>query len=97
MIKYSEIKGNTGAMMNILKDFNNGDLQVILLNTSHAGSGIDISTATDVIIFNSMPKEKAQAIGRAQRVGRTEKLTIHNLYYSNEIENNFELEQEPSN
>jgi len=96
-IKYSEIKGNTGAMMNILKDFNNGDLQVILLNTSHAGSGIDISTATDVIIFNSMPKEKAQAIGRAQRVGRTEKLTIHNLYYSNEIENNFELEQEPSN
>ncbi len=59
----------------------------ILLNTFHAGSGIDISFATDVIIFHSMGLYKTQAVGRAQRVGRTDKLFIHNLCYEQEMPN----------
>ena len=71
-------------MMNILNDFKNSKIQCILLNTLHAGSGIDISFATDVIIYQSMGLYKVQAIGRAQRVGRNEKLYIHNLCYEQE-------------
>ena len=87
-ITHSEIKGSTQHMMNILKDFKDGKLRIILLNTHHAGCGIDISCATDVIIYHQMPNEKTQAIGRAQRIGRTEVLTIHNLCYPHELQEN---------
>jgi 6-pyruvoyl-tetrahydropterin synthase len=83
-ITYAELKGNTSHMMNILQDFKNSKIQCILLNTLHAGSGIDISFATDVIIYHSMGLYKVQAIGRAQRVGRNDKLYIHNLCYEQE-------------
>lgn len=84
-ITHTEIKGSTSHMMRILDDFVAKHIKVILLNTYHAGCGIDISSATDVIIFHSMPQEKIQAVGRAQRVGRTEQLTIHNLCYPHEM------------
>ena len=84
-ISHSELKGSTSHMMNILDSFVNLKTKVILLNTYYAGCGIDISTATDVIIYHSMSVEKIQAVGRAQRVGRTDTLTIHNLCYPHEM------------
>lgn len=86
-ISFSEIKGSTSHMMNILDQFKENKLNVILLNTHHTGFGIDISCATDVIIYHSMVHEKIQAVGRAQRVGRTDPLTIHNLCYPHELNN----------
>jgi len=86
-ITHCEIKGSTQHMMNILDEFVKNKIRVILLNTYHAGCGIDISSATDVIIYHSMPLEKIQAVGRAQRVGRTEPLSIHNLCYPHEVHN----------
>lgn len=80
-----EMKGSTTVMMKNLEAFRRGEIRVILLNTHHAGSGIDISSATDVIIYHSMGLEKIQAVGRAQRVGRTSVLTVHNLCYSSEL------------
>jgi SNF2 family DNA or RNA helicase len=80
-----EMKGTTAQMMHNLENFKNGSSNVILLNTHFAGSGIDISSATDVIIFHAMGSAKIQAVGRAQRVGRTSTLTVHNLLYSNEV------------
>jgi SNF2 family DNA or RNA helicase len=86
-IPCSELKGNTAHMMNVLEKFKSGSIQVILLNTYFAGSGIDISYATDVILFHSMGIAKHQAIGRAQRVGRSDTLKIHYLCYEHEMEN----------
>lgn len=83
--KYELLKGNTSHMMNVLNKFKNGDINIILLNTQYAGSGIDISDATDIIIFHNMGNDKQQAVGRAQRVGRTTNLIIHNLCYSHEL------------
>lgn len=84
-ITCAEIKGNTSAMKNILNSFKEGSLKVILLNTRYAGSGIDISCATDVIIYHHMGGDKTQAVGRAQRVGRNSVLKVHNLLYPNEV------------
>ncbi len=84
-IRYGELKGNTNHMMNVLNDFRVGNIKVILLNTQYAGSGIDISYATDVVIFHSMDIDKQQAIGRAQRVGRSDSLVVHNLCYEHEM------------
>jgi SNF2 family DNA or RNA helicase len=87
-ITFAELKGNTSHMMNVLKDFRNGVINVILLTTQYAGYGIDINYATDVIIFHSMAVDKQQAIGRAQRVGRTNNLIVHNLCFEHELEEN---------
>ena len=51
-ITYSTLKGHTTHMMNVLNDFKKGKINVILLTTQYAGSGIDISYATDVIILH---------------------------------------------
>lgn len=96
-ITYCDIKGTTVHMMHVLDDFKSGKLKVILLNTAHAGFGIDISCATDVIIYHSMPQEKIQAVGRAQRVGRTTVLTVHNLCYAHEMNAQNQREQRAAN
>jgi superfamily II DNA/RNA helicase len=83
-ITFAELKGNTAHMMNVLKDFKNGLINVILLTTQYAGYGIDINYATDVIIFHSMAVDKQQAIGRAQRVGRTNNLIVHKRIHTGE-------------
>lgn len=84
-ISSSELKGNTSHMVNVLNKFKAGEIKVILLNTNFAGSGIDISYATDVIIYHAMGLAKYQAIGRAQRVGRNDVLHIHHLCYEHEM------------
>ena len=84
-INSCEMKGTTATMMRNLERFERGEVRVIMLNTFHAGSGINISTATDVVIFHAMGLDKTQAVGRAQRVGRTSPLTIHNLCYPHEL------------
>ena len=84
-IKYEILKGNTNHMVSILNRFKKGEINIILLNTQYAGSGIDICCATDIIIFHSMGLDKHQAIGRALRVGQTEQIYIHNLCYEHEI------------
>lgn len=84
-VSHAEIKGSTSTMMRILEQFRHGNIKVILLNTYHAGSGIDMSCATDVVIYHSMGLDKMQAVGRAQRVGRTTPLHIHNLCYPDEM------------
>ena len=83
--KYELLKGNTSHMINVLNKFKYGEINIILLNTQYAGSGIDISDATDIIIFHNMGIDKQQAVGRAQRVGRTTELYIHNLCYEHEL------------
>jgi superfamily II DNA or RNA helicase len=85
-ISYTEIKGTTSCMNNILERFRKGEIKVILLNTNYAGSGIDISFATDVIIYHSMNNERTQAIGRAHRVGRINPLYVHTLLYEEETQ-----------
>jgi hypothetical protein len=83
-ISFVEMKGSTSHMMRTLDSFRTGQVQVILLSTYHAGSGIDISCATDVILLHRMGTDRQQAIGRAQRQGRTTQLHVHSLLYPHE-------------
>lgn len=84
-ITWAEMKGTTHVMANIQERFRAGEIKVILLNTHHAGSGIDMNMATDIIIYHQLGTIRTQAIGRAQRVGRTIPLRIHNLCLSQEM------------
>ena len=44
------------------------------------GAGINLQEATDIIMYHSISSEhRRQIIGRANRIGRTCELTVHNL------------------
>lgn len=86
-IDFAKLKGTTSTMSSVLSKFKSGELNVILLSTKYAGSGIDISYATDIIIYHKMGEDKIQAVGRGQRVGRTSPLSVHNLLYEHEMSN----------
>lgn len=96
-IRHAELKGSTAVMMKTLERFRNGELPVILLNTYYAGSGIDISCATDVIMLHDMAMDGIQAIGRAQRVGRTTPLHVHKLCFPSEMVHNQAQSPAPTN
>lgn len=82
-ILYSQIKGS--AVESIVNRFNKGENQILFLNSNFCGAGIDLSSASDLVIYHSLDKSlEKQVIGRAQRIGRTKKLTVHKLLYDGE-------------
>ena len=92
-IKYDKIMGSSVKINNTIKKFNlpNSDpnsIDVLLLNSRYCGSGLNLQNATDIIIYHNMEQDLMnQIIGRAQRPGRTSKLNIWSLCYSNESNN----------
>ena len=69
----------------ILNKFRSGESPVILLDAEHNGAGIEIQTATDVILFHQMRQSlEIQAIARAQRPGRAGQLRVWKLKYQHE-------------
>ena len=61
------------------------ELNVLMLNSTHFGTGLNLENTSDLIFYHKMPKDlEIQVIGRAQRFGRKEKLTIHYLFQENE-------------
>ena len=79
--------GNPNTVSKILRNFENGNIDIILLNSQHNGAGIDLPTATHVILYHKLRDDlEKQVIGRALRIGRpkTLPLHIHKLCYPNE-------------
>lgn len=79
--------GNIKDLDNILDQFkNNPKIKILLIDDTSFGVGLNIEYASDIIFFNYINSNvKEQLIGRAQRLGRTTKLNIWELLYSNEI------------
>jgi hypothetical protein len=77
--------GSVSHINNVINDFTNGKINVVMMNAQHYGSGLNLQMATDIIIYHEMPKElETQVIGRAQRLGRSEPLIVHYLLHENE-------------
>jgi SNF2 family DNA or RNA helicase len=84
-ISHIEIKGPAAVIAHRLNMFREGRVQAVLLNTQHNGSGINLQETTDIILYHTMSDHyTAQAIGRANRIGRTIPLTVHHLLYDDE-------------
>jgi hypothetical protein len=84
-IKYSTILGSVSHINNVIDDFTDGIINVVMMNAKHYGSGLNLQMATDVVLYHEMPKElETQVIGRAQRLGRTSSLNVHYLLHENE-------------
>lgn len=79
--------GNIKDLDNVLDKFrNDAQIKILLIDDTSFGVGLNIEYTTDIIFFNYIePNVKEQLIGRAQRLGRTCKLNIWELLYTNEL------------
>lgn len=87
-ILYNKLCGSTGHIKNIINSFSNNQINVLLMNAKHFGSGLNLQMTTDIILYHRMSHDlEKQIIGRGQRPGRTCSLRIKYLCYENELYN----------
>jgi SNF2 family DNA or RNA helicase len=87
-IRVKQLKGNKDSIAATLRAFQGGDLRCLLLNSHYAGSGLNITAATHVILLHAMThEEEKQILGRAYRMGRTAPLHFIRLLHQDETPN----------
>ena len=85
-IRVANVRGNKDHISSILKQFEKGDIQVLLMNSTEAGAGIDLKSSTHIVLMHNMRKEEErQIVGRAIRLGRTEPLHLVRLLHEAEV------------
>jgi len=82
-LPFAEIEGNQYTMDRAMIDFKSGKRSILLVDSQSYGAGMNMEMTTAVIIMHKTERE-AQIIGRAQRLGRTDRLHVHHLLYPNE-------------
>lgn len=83
-VPWSQIKGN--SVYNTINNYKTNTIDVLLVNSSYYGSGMNLENTTDIILFHKFSTDiYKQVIGRAQRPGRTQQLRIWYLLHDNEI------------
>jgi SNF2 family DNA or RNA helicase len=82
-MEYVEISGSKATRDSKIRRFKEGKVDIVFLNSRFNGAGINLETATDIILYHEMPPSiEEQVIGRALRVGREGNVTIHHLCLS---------------
>lgn len=79
-INFVVLKGNIMNRTTIINNYKNGNINVIFLNSSQDSAGINLQETTDIILYHQMASStKNQIIARAERIGRTKELNVHQL------------------
>jgi len=85
-VTVKQLKGNKDGIASTLRQFQGGELRCLLLNSHYAGSGLNITAATHVVLLHAMThEEEKQILGRAYRMGRTEPLHFIKLLHADEM------------
>lgn len=84
-LKYEMLSGTPAHIVNVINQFNNGTINVLMLDSQHYGSGLNLQAADYLILYHRMmPELETQVIGRAHRFGRNKSLKI--IYLVNDSE-----------
>lgn len=79
-ISHIQPKGSATMIGHSLDQFRQGAIKVLLLDSQYNGAGMNLQEATDVILYHEMNEViNAVVIGRANRIGRTQSLIVHQL------------------
>jgi hypothetical protein len=74
------LQGNKDVIAHLLDSFAKGTTKILFLNSRNAAAGINIPSATHVILLHKMAQEEEkQILGRAYRLGRTGPLNFIQL------------------
>jgi SNF2 family DNA or RNA helicase len=85
-IQYATLNGSQARIAKLLREFKGGKYNVLFLNARNMGAGLNIESATHVVLFHRMSAElESQIIGRANRLGRKSPLEVVYLIHENEI------------
>ena len=84
-ISHHILSGNKDVVASTIRSFETGEKRVLFLPTQSAGAGINLVTATHVVLLHAMtPDEEKQVIGRAYRLGRKDPLHVIHLLHEAE-------------
>jgi SNF2 family DNA or RNA helicase len=84
-ISHHILSGNKDVVASTIRAFETGEKRVLFLPTQSAGAGINLVTATHVVLLHAMtPDEEKQVIGRAYRLGRKDPLHVIHLLHEAE-------------
>lgn len=84
---YDHIRGGHRQISNIVEAYKDDRIDVLLINATHYGSGLNLENTTDIIMFQALNTEiEKQVVGRAQRMGRSCGLRVWHLLYENELQ-----------
>jgi hypothetical protein len=87
-ISYATLNGSQARIDKLLREFGTGKYGTLFLNARNMGAGLNIETATHVVLFHKMSAElEKQIVGRALRLGRTAPLEVIHLVHDNEVGN----------
>lgn len=87
-ISFATLNGSLNRINKLLRDFKAGNYNIMFLNARNMGAGLNIDSATHVVLFHRMSSElEKQIIGRAMRLGRTAPLEVVHLLHENEVGN----------
>lgn len=82
-INFTDVKGDIRSRERKISLYKDGGCNILLLNSTYNGAGINLQATTDIILYHEMNNNiEKQVIGRANRIGRTSTLTVHRLKYS---------------
>jgi SNF2 family DNA or RNA helicase len=85
-IRYEHLKGNGNVIKCMIDKYKNSNIDVLLVNSRHYGSGLNLENTTDIIMFHKFDTEiEKQVIGRADRFGRKQSLNVWYFLYENEL------------
>jgi SNF2 family DNA or RNA helicase len=82
-LSFAEIEGNQYTMDRALTDYKSGKRPILLVDSQAFAAGMNLEMTTAVLIMHKTERE-AQMVGRAQRLGRTDRLHVHHLVYPKE-------------
>ncbi|KAI1824473.1 SNF2 family N-terminal domain-containing protein [Xylaria intraflava] len=90
-IPYCELTGSTGVSDRFpeIEQFNeNPDIPVFLLTTGAGGTGLNLTAANKIIIFDQSdnPQDDVQASNRAHRIGQTREVEVIRLLTRDSVE-----------
>lgn len=84
-ITYHTLRGNKDVIASTIKSFEKGEKRVLFLPTQTAGAGLNLVSATHIVLLHAMtPEEEKQVVGRAYRLGRTQELRVVRLLHEGE-------------
>ena len=83
--KVARLNGNKDVIAHTLAEFKSGSIRVLLLDSRNAAAGLNIPSATHVILLHKMlHEEEKQILGRAYRLGREGPLNFIKLLHERE-------------
>src|SRR3989344_1697175 len=88
-VPYAYLSGQTRNRQNVIDEFNrNSDISVLLISLKAGGTGLNLTAADTVIIFDPWwnPSVENQAIDRAHRIGQTRAVNVYKLITEGTIE-----------